>query len=146
MFSSSIRYDVSLIHFLTFNVINRLKLIRYVCICNGVKSTGKAVYVTAVLPYLILIFLLCIFSFIINELLINLELNLFLLYLSSWLNSRRISKWGLLFFSSCILKTLRLSMLERRCKKSIIHNNNIYFKKLIFINKGNSNIFYVRTR
>lgn len=77
MFSSSIRYDVSLIHFLAFNMINRLKLIRYVCICNGVKSTGKAVYVTAVLPYLILIFLLCIFSFIIKELLINLKLNYF---------------------------------------------------------------------
>ena len=24
----------------------------YICICKGVKSTGKAVYITAVLPYL----------------------------------------------------------------------------------------------
>jgi SNF family Na+-dependent transporter len=33
-------------------------LLMYVCIYKGVKSTGKAVYITAVLPYLILIVLL----------------------------------------------------------------------------------------
>ena len=32
--------------------------IMYISICNGVKSTGKVIYVTAILPYLILIFLL----------------------------------------------------------------------------------------
>ena len=30
----------------------------YICIYKGVKSTGKAVYVTATIPYLILLFLL----------------------------------------------------------------------------------------
>ncbi len=30
----------------------------YLCICNGVKGTGKAVYVTAILPYVILVVLL----------------------------------------------------------------------------------------
>ena len=33
-------------------------VLMYVCIFNGVKSTGKAVYVTATLPYIILVFLL----------------------------------------------------------------------------------------
>ncbi len=33
-------------------------LLMYLCICKGVKSTGKAVYVTAVLPYVILVVLL----------------------------------------------------------------------------------------
>ena len=33
-------------------------ILMYVCICKGVKSTGKAVYVTATLPYLILLVLL----------------------------------------------------------------------------------------
>jgi SNF family Na+-dependent transporter len=33
-------------------------LLMYICICKGVKGTGKAVYVTAVLPYIILIVLL----------------------------------------------------------------------------------------
>jgi len=33
-------------------------LIMYFCICNGVRGTGKAVYVTAILPYIILVVLL----------------------------------------------------------------------------------------
>lgn len=33
-------------------------LLMYICICKGVKGTGKAVYVTATLPYIILLFLL----------------------------------------------------------------------------------------
>ena len=33
-------------------------LVMYLCIRNGVKSTGKAVYITATLPYIILIMLL----------------------------------------------------------------------------------------
>ncbi|CAF0951290.1 unnamed protein product [Brachionus calyciflorus] len=33
-------------------------LLMYLCICKGVKGTGKAVYVTATLPYIILVFLL----------------------------------------------------------------------------------------
>lgn len=30
----------------------------YICVFTGVKSTGKAVYITATLPYIILFFLL----------------------------------------------------------------------------------------
>ena len=33
-------------------------VLMYLCICNGVKSTGKAVYITATLPYIILLVLL----------------------------------------------------------------------------------------
>ena len=33
-------------------------LLMYICIFKGVQSTGKAVYVTAILPYIILLFLL----------------------------------------------------------------------------------------
>jgi solute carrier family 6 serotonin transporter-like protein 4 len=46
-----IKWDLTVCLFLVY-------LLMYVCICKGVKSTGKAVYVTAVLPYVILVVLL----------------------------------------------------------------------------------------
>jgi SNF family Na+-dependent transporter len=47
----SVKPDITICLFVVY-------FMMFLCICNGVKSTGKAVYVTAVLPYLILILLL----------------------------------------------------------------------------------------
>lgn len=47
----SIKIDIALCLALVY-------LLMYICICKGVKSTGKAVYITATVPYIILVVLL----------------------------------------------------------------------------------------